>query len=336
MPIALDATYSAGTRLTGVGVYCREILHGLAASHPDERFHWLYRPHRFLRSWRDTVPRNCRRRILLDQLPSSEPLFHGMNQRLPRWRPKRSVTTFHDLFVMTGEYSTPEFRERFTQLARHAAANSDLIITVSHFTATQVHHLLKVDWSRLRVVHHGVRVPVLENTNRESIVLHVGAIQKRKNIARLIDAFRALPQNWRLVLAGSVGYGAEEMLSGVSDRVQVTGFLTDRQLAELYQRASIFAFPSLDEGFGMPVLEAMAHGVPVIASKSSALPEVCGDAAILVDPLNKDQIAVELLRLATEPELRKEFIERGIARASNFTWNAAVERTWEVYRELLA
>jgi glycosyltransferase involved in cell wall biosynthesis len=237
---------------------------------------------------------------------------------------------------MTGEYSTQEFRERFTQLARHAAANSDLIITVSHFTATQVHHLLKVDWSRLRVVHHGVRVPVLENTNRESIVLHVGAIQKRKNIARLIDAFRALPQNWRLVLAGSVGYGAEEMLSGVSDRVQVTGFLTDKQLAELYQRASIFAFPSLDEGFGMPVLEAMAHGVPVIASKSSALPEVCGDAAILVDPLNKDQIAVELLRLATEPELRKEFIERGIARASNFTWNAAVERTWEVYRELLA
>jgi glycosyltransferase involved in cell wall biosynthesis len=236
---------------------------------------------------------------------------------------------------MTGEYSTAEFRERFTQLARHAAANSDLLVTVSHFTATQVHHLLNVDWSRLRVVQHGVRVPALRSTNREPIVLHVGAIQKRKNIARLIDAFRALPQNWRLVLAGSAGYGSEEMLSRISERVQVTGYLTDKQLDELYQQASIFAFPSLDEGFGMPVLEAMAHGVPVIASNTSALPEVCGDAAILVDPTNTDQIGTELVRLATEPEVRKDFIARGIARASQFSWKAAVERTWQVYRELL-
>ena len=335
MSIALDATYSAGAQLTGVGVYCREILHGLAYSHPDEHFHWMYRPHRFLRSWQDTLPRNCSRRMLLDHLPSSAPLFHGLNQRLPRWRPKRSVTTFHDLFVMTGEYSTPEFRERFTQLARHAAANSDLIVTVSHFTATQVHDLLNVDWSRLRVVQHGVRVPALRNTNREPIVLHVGAIQKRKNIARLIEAFRALPQNWRLVLAGSVGYGSEEMLLGIGERVQVTGYLTDKQLAELYRRASIFAFPSLDEGFGMPVLEAMAHGVPVIASNTSALPEVCGDAAILVDPTNTDQIGTELVRLATEPEVREDLIARGVARASQFSWKAAVERTWQVYRELL-
>ena len=201
---------------------------------------------------------------------------------------------------MTGDYSTPEFRERFTELAREAASNSDLIITVSQFTATQVHHLLNVDWSRLRVVHHGVRLPRIRSTSREPIVLHVGAIQKRKNIARLIDAFRSLPQEWRLILAGSAGYGSEEMLSAAGDRVQVTGYVTNEELAELYQRASIFAFPSLDEGFGMPVLEAMAHGIPVIASNSSALPEVCGEDAILVDPGQTDQIATELLRLATE------------------------------------
>ena len=237
---------------------------------------------------------------------------------------------------MTGEYSTPEFRERFTELAREAAGNSDLIITVSQFTATQVHHLLNVDWSRLRVVHHGVRLPSMRsNTSREPVVLHVGAIQKRKNIARLIEAFRALPQQWRLILAGSAGYGSEEMLSGAGERVQVTGYVTDEQLAQLYQRASIFAFPSLDEGFGMPVLEAMAHGIPVIASNSSALPEVCGDSALLVDPARTDQIAAELLRLATEPNLRKDFSTRGLARASQFTWTAAVEKTWGVYRELL-
>jgi glycosyltransferase involved in cell wall biosynthesis len=294
----------------------------------------MYRPHRFLRSWRESVPLNCSRRILLDQLPSHADLFHGLNQRLPRWTPKRAVTTFHDLFVMTGEYSTPEFRERFTRLARDAAAGSDMIITVSHFTASQVHHLLNVDWNRLRVIHHGVRLPPSRNVQREPIVLHVGAIQKRKNVARLIAAFRALPSDWRLILAGSAGYGAEEILSSAGDRIQVTGYVTDRQLAELYQRASVFAFPSLDEGFGMPVLEAMAHGVPVLASNTSALPEVCGNAAILVDPLNVEEIATGLLRLALEPGDREDFIARGLARASQFTWDAAVAKTWQVYREL--
>jgi glycosyltransferase involved in cell wall biosynthesis len=336
LPIALDATYSAGTQLTGVGVYCREILHGLASSHPEQRFRWMYRPHRFLRSWQDSIPPNCGRRILLDQLPSGAALFHGLNQRLPEWRPKRAVTTFHDLFVMTGEYSTPEFRERFTLLARQAAASSGLIITVSHFTAAQVHHLLNVDWSRLRVIHHGVHSAPPRTVPREPIVLHVGAIQKRKNVARLIEAFRALPRHWTLVLAGSAGYGSEEILSTAGERVQVTGYVTDRELAVLYQRASIFAFPSLDEGFGMPVLEAMAHGVPVIASNSSALPEVCGAAAILVDPTNTDELAAGLVRLAAEPDVREDYIARGLARASKFTWKAAVEKTWDVYRELLA
>ena len=86
-------------------------------------------------------------------------LFHGLNQRLPAWRPKLAVTTFHDLFVMTGEYSSPEFRERFTRLAKDAAERSDRIIAVSHFTAAQAHELLGVEWDRLRVVHHGIRMP---------------------------------------------------------------------------------------------------------------------------------------------------------------------------------
>ena len=122
-------------------------------------------------------------------------------------------------------------------------------------------------------------------------MLHVGAIQKRKNVHRLIEAFSRLPEPWTLVLAGSAGYGAEEILAKATERVKVTGYLTNEQLSDLYRRASIFAFPSLDEGFGMPVIEAMAYGVPVLSSNSSALPEVCGDAAILVDPTNTDQIA---------------------------------------------
>lgn len=334
MSLALDATYSIGTHLSGVGVYSREILYGLARMHPGEQFSWLYRPHRFLRSRREAAPSNCRRRLLLDQWPSRAPLFHGLNQRLPRWRPKLAVTTFHDLFVMTGEYSTPEFRKRFVQLARDAASRSDRIITVSQFTANQVHELLNVEWERLRVVHHGVHPWPGTSRQREPIVLHVGAIQKRKNIARLIEAFQILPPPWRLVLAGSAGFGADEILASAGDRVEVMGYLTDAQLASLYERASVFAFPSLDEGFGMPVLEAMAHRLPVVASNTSALPEVCGDAAILVDPLNTAELAWQLQRLASDADLRRDLIARGLARIGAFSWENAVRKTWNAYCEL--
>lgn len=236
---------------------------------------------------------------------------------------------------MTGEYSTPEFRERFTSMAKAAAAGSDLIITVSQFTAMQVLDLIGVERDRLRVIHHGVRMPKIGGESREPIVLHVGAIQKRKNIARLIEAFSALPNHWQLVLAGPEGYGAQEMLAKAHDRVQVTGYMTDDELKSLYRRASIFAFPSLDEGFGMPLLEAMSYGIPVIASNASAIPEVCGDAAILVDPLRAEEIASALQALACDETLRKNYIARGLARAKMFRWEDAVDKTWAVYRELL-
>jgi glycosyltransferase involved in cell wall biosynthesis len=316
-------------------VYCREMLHGLASSHPEQKFRWAYRPHRFLRSRGEIIPDNCGRRLLVDAIPLAGDLFHGLNQRLPAWRARRTVTTFHDLFVMTGEYSSADFRQRFTELARDAADRSDIILAVSKFTATQVHERLGVDWDRLRVVHHGVRVRTLPNAPREPVVLSVGAVQKRKNTARLIEAFGAMPEPWKLVLAGSAGYGAEEIMANAGPRVELTGYVTDEQLAMLYARASIFAFPSLDEGFGIPVLEAMAAGVPVIATNTSALPEVCGDAAILVDPLDVDQLASELRRVAADPDLRAQIAKRGRSRAAEFTWDLAVEKTWDVYRELL-
>jgi O-antigen biosynthesis alpha-1,2-mannosyltransferase len=339
--IALDATYSLGPNLSGVGVYSREILHGLAQAQPRERFYWCYRPHRYLNSFAAPVPANCRRRLLLEPLaPRSAAVFHGLNQRLPKARFRRRITTFHDLFVLTGEYSTPEFRSRFAAQAREAASASDLILTVSQFTAGQVHDLLGVERSRLRVVHHGVRItPLRPAPKRQHMVLHVGAIQARKNIARLVEAFEVLPANWSLVLAGSAGYGAESILRRIEDsparpRITVTGWLPDEELARFYARARIFAFPSLDEGFGMPVLEAMASSIPVLTSNRSALPEVAGDAALLVDPMRTEEIAGALLRLAGDQELGDEMKKRGLERAAQFTWELAVEKTWKAYNDL--
>lgn len=338
MPIALDATYSTGEHLSGVGVYCREILLGLAVAYPEQPFTWCYRPHRLLRSFRDSLPANCSRRMLHDRwrVPFGADLFHGLNQRMPQRRLRRSVCTFHDLFVMTSKYSTPEFRQRFTEQARDAAAQSDLIITVSAFTASQVEDLLGVHAGRIRVVHHGVHAPTAAEAQREPLILHVGAIQHRKNISRLIQACEQLPEPWRLVLAGSQGYGAEEILRSVtSRRVELRGYVEAKELSRLYRRAAVFAFPSLDEGFGIPVLEAMAHGVPVLASSRPSLIEVCGDAALFVDPQSTDSITDGLRLFTDDDTLRGEYARRGYERVAAFTWSAAVEKTWHVYEELL-
>lgn len=342
MHIALDATYSLGPNLSGVGVYSREILFGLARSHPQDRFLFCYRPHRFLRAFRDALPANAARRILRG-VPKSD-VFHALNQRMD-FPSRRTVTTFHDLFVFTGEYSTPDFRARFMEQARQAASRSDLIISVSRFTAGQIEEFLGVEPARIRVVPHGVHMPpegpvTRENPLRQNLVLSVGAIQRRKNVAKLVRAFERMPASWRLALAGAAdGFGAEEELRAIETSprkadIEVLGYVTKTQLDALYRRARIFAFPSLDEGFGMPVLEAMANSVPVITSRRSALPEVAGDAALLVDPDDQEELASSLLRLAADQALCDDLTRRGRERARRFSWDSALTQTWNVYREL--
>lgn len=341
MRIALDATYSLDRALSGVGVYSREILNGLAQLEPENRFEWFYRFRRYWKSRREPSPSNVTRRILSDTWGDrGAALFHGLNQRLPSRGFRKQIATFHDLFVLSGDYSTREFRERFARQAREAASAADTIIAVSHFTASQVEELLDVDAARIRVAHHGVTPRPLPNVPRQKLVLCVGAIQRRKNQANLVRAFRALPEDWTLVLAGSQGYEASEALREVAnspcvDRIVITGYVSDAELGSLYARARIFAFPSLDEGFGMPVLEAMAAGVPVVAGNRSALPEVCGDAAILIDPENEEELAAALNRIASDEETAERMIRTGKNRAKTFQWNAAVEKTAAVYREVL-
>lgn len=342
MKIALDATYSVGRNLSGVGVYSREILFGLARTHPESRFLFCYRPHRLLRSFADRLPANAGRRILSERRAPAADLFHALNQRLGAARYRRTITTFHDLFVISGDYSTPEFRERFAAQAREAAERSDLIITVSAFTARQVEELLHVDSSKIRVIPHGTRpAPLGVQVPRENMILSVGAIQRRKNIVRLMEAFEQTPPGWKLHLAGSFGFKSEEALSRIAassrkQDIRVLEYVSTDQLEDLYGRASILAFPSLAEGFGMPILDAMARGVPVLTSNVSAMPEVAGGAALLVDPTDAASIAAGLQRLIADSSLRATLIQAGFARAKEFTWEKSVEATWLVYQELIA
>ncbi len=172
------------------------------------------------------------------------------------------------------------------------------------------------------------------------MILFVGALQRRKNIARLVEAFEQAASGWQLVLAGSLGFGSEEILARIeaSPRradIHVRGYVPDAELERLYRRASLFAFPSLDEGFGMPVLDAMARGLPVLTSTTSALLEVAGDAALLVNPTDTSAIAHGLYQLVQDTDLRQQYAQRGLAHSREFSWERAVEKTWRVYQELL-
>ena len=349
---ALDATYLVDPHPSGIAIYSHELLDGLAQMQPQNRFMHLYRLKQYRRSL-PTAFNNVERRLMLPLLPPFAPwarpdLFHALNQRVDQRLAKCVVSTFHDLFVMTGEYSSADFRARFAKQARDAARRSDLIIAVSAFTKDQVVGCLNVDPARVRVVPHGVHLPasVASVGGREKIILCVGALQIRKNVVRLIEAFEKLPsaarEGWKLVLAGSTaGFGAAAIINRIERsmqvmQIQLSGYVNAAELHQLYQRASIFAFPSLDEGFGIPVLEAMANGIPVITSNRSALPEVAGDSAMLVDPYDSDALSAGLLRLISDAELCQKLSRMGTARAKLFPWARTVKETYSVYSELLS
>jgi glycosyltransferase involved in cell wall biosynthesis len=280
--------------------------------------------------------------------PRNANVFHGLNQRLPRTPLPRAITTFHDLFVITGDYSTPEFRSRFTALAQDAASRSGHIIAVSRYTADQLIQHLNYPREQISVIHHGVdSVPEIPAPAREAFrrqlalegpfILHVGAIQKRKNIIRLVQAFEGLADRYSLIFAGSAGYGARDILDRIENsrarqRIHVLGYRTRNELSCLYRTAEVLAFPSLAEGFGLPVLEAMSAGLPVVTSGGSALQEVGGDAALLVDPLDVEALRAALQAALEDGLVRQRLVEAGLRRAAEFTWPRAARETLAVYR----
>ncbi len=316
-------------------------MRGLPALHEADEFYFCYRLKQWNRRTSPALP-NVRSRVLQRPFAIGRPaVFHALNQRVD-WRPAKIViSTFHDLFVMTAEYSSADFRRRFTQRAKQAADRSDVIIAVSAFTASQVRELLGVAADKIRVIPHGVHHLQLNyDLPREKMILFVGTVQSRKNITRLVQAFERMPADWKLVLAGAPGgYGAVDIMAGIDrsparERIHLAGYLSAAALERLYARASIFAFPSLDEGFGIPVLEAMAHSVPVLTSNRSALCEVAGTAALLVNPESVDEIADGLLQLVEDEPLRIDLGLQGLRRSQEFRWSHTVSATYRLYSEL--
>jgi len=363
MKVGIDASSYARPLRTGVARYIGSLVNSIAALDHESHYYLFHRfsrlKHRdhFLRVNRPTF----HTRLLLG--PLSWPVlkgldvFHGLDARLPRFcRGTKKVVTFHDLSVFVSDEFSPE-SFRLKKRARYAelATEADHFIAVSESTRRALLEFLGADETRITVVHEGVtadffpRPPEEQEATRKKyhldkdFVLFVGAISRRKNVATLLRAFAVVAEKTGLdlVLVGRPGFGHEAEMAplgelGIGERVHTLGFVPDADLPALYSAASVFVFPSLYEGFGIPLLEAMACGTPIVASDTSSIPEVVGEAGILVPPTDHEQLAEAIIRVVEDRALSKRLSEAGLERAKQFTWERAARQTLGVYRRLAA
>jgi alpha-1,3-rhamnosyl/mannosyltransferase len=287
-------------------------------------------------------------------------LFHVTDYRVVRMDCP-VVATLHDaLPIKYPEWCNPRLRGLKNWMQRKAAQKADHVIALSHFAIAELVECFGVDERRVSVVPCGVDDEWLEapdpqavaatleaNGLRPGYFLFVGTLQPRKNVGRLIEAYLALPAGVRaerqLVIVGSAGWRCEELLrqlqAAVDGGAQIAWLNQLHDVADLrhvYAGAGVFVFPSLYEGFGIPLLEAFASKVPVVASNTSSVPEVSAGAALEVDPLDVRALADAMLALVNEHQLRERCIAAGRARAEQLTWHATARQTAAVYRAVLS
>jgi glycosyltransferase involved in cell wall biosynthesis len=284
-------------------------------------------------------------------------LFHSPDFVLPPVRRARTALTVHDLSFLRYPacFSPPLLRYLLGAVPR-SIERADLVLADSEHTQRDLEELLGVPAEQVRVVHAGVEPEFAPRPASEvaavrqrygiqrPYLLGLGTLQPRKNFVRLIEAYRLLRQErhipHQLVIGGGRGWLYEPILEaieahGLQEDVLLIGFVEDADLPALYTGAKLFAFPSLYEGFGIPVLEAMACGTPVVASSASSLPEVAGDAALLARPTDVEALAEALWRALDDAALRADLRASGLEQARRFTWAKAAQRLLEGYRELM-
>jgi glycosyltransferase involved in cell wall biosynthesis len=255
------------------------------------------------------------------------------------------VLTIHDIsYEIHPEFFSRAERLRGRTLIRDGARRARVVVTVSETSRRDIIERYGVPEDRVVAIHNGVSQRFLDAPPRDLgpigdrpvTVLAVGTLQPRKNLGRLLEAVAraATRRPIRLRVVGPDGYQADAIRSRLADSadVDIAGYVSDDALLDEYRRADMLVYPSLYEGFGLPVVEAMAAGTPVITSTSGSLPEVAGDAALLIDPLDVGAIADAILRLAEDESLRRDLVTKGMERAQRFSWAASADRHVEVYR----
>ncbi len=366
MVIGIDASRITAPFPTGTERYALQVTRHLLQADPNQRFRLYFNqlpaPSLLERTpnatWRHLPARRLwtHGRLALEMLARQPTVLFVPAHVLPVVHPRASVVTIHDLGYRFFPSAHPPQRWLALELAtRFNCGAARRIIVPSRATQHDLERVYHVPAGRIRVVYHGVDedlAPVRDAAALAHVrarygipsdyLLYLGTLQPRKNIGRLVEAFlrcrRRTGRSIVLVLAGQPGWLMSTVDTHVADAearglVLRPGYVAREDLAALMSGALAFVFPSLYEGFGLPVLEAMACGTPVLASSSSSLPEVVGEAGLLANPLDTEALADALVRLVSEPALRQDLSARGLERARQFTWRSCAQQTLTVLRE---
>lgn len=369
MQIAIQAADLDGKRIDGTRVYILELLNRFGKIAPQDKFSVYHRgtfnpllePKDFSNYGTQSIPFPffwTQTRFAFELWSNRPDRLWMPMQAIPLVRPRgmETIVTIHDLAFRKFPEHFPkgDFR-RLKFLTDQAIRKSDRIIAVSESTKRDIlFYYPDISERKIRVVYHGYEQKITDNKRQEVIqisnprfqnsryLLYVGAIQPRKNLEMLVHAFEELKKDSRyrdlkLVLAGERAWLWEGVLRTVEaspwrEDIRVTGTITFEEREELYRNASIFVFPSLYEGFGLPVLEAFEAGVPVVCANNSSLPEVGGEGAIYFDALSVEDLVYQMQRILDKKELREEYIKKGRSQLQKFSWDKCARETIEWIR----
>ncbi len=362
MIIGIDASRAALANRTGTETYAFEVIRTLAThANTDHRLR-LYTPRPPVGEWVESpfvetrvipFPRLWTHLRLAAEIIQNPPdvLFVPAHV-LPLVTPVPAVTTVHDL----GYLHFPETHTRFQRwyldfTTRRHARIAHRIIADSTATKNDLIQFYRASVEKIRVVHLGVSDTVKRVENpaatvekygiRGEYLLYLGTLQPRKNLSRLLTAFQKIAADFpavTLVLAGGKGWLFDQIRWQIDHlqldgRVLLPGFIPEKDKSALLSGATAYLFPSLYEGFGLPVLEAMVCGTPVLTANTSSLPEIAGDAALTVNPLDTDAIADGIRRLLTNPALRQSLVAKGFRQARKFSWKKTGAEIWQILLE---
>jgi glycosyltransferase involved in cell wall biosynthesis len=367
--IAIDARK---LRDYGIGTYVRNVLRHLSRIDRDTEYVLLCRQNdcgiaaelgENFRSIPESAPAYSIREQLavpMDLRREGIDLFHAPHYVLPPLTPCRSVVTIHDcIHLQFPQYLPNRLGYAYARTALWIAAHrSARVLTVSEASKRDILKYFNIPAGKIDVIYNAIderfgQEPSAEDVSRvkeryqlnDPYVLYAGNIKPHKNLERLIEAFHLLRREGadqvKLLIIGDEISKYATLRRAVHryklhQHVRFFGFVPDRTLAVLYRLAAVFVFPSLYEGFGLPPLEAMASGTPVITSNVSSLPEVVGDAALLIDPYDPIAIEQAMRRVLGDAALRADLRQRGLARVKEFSWDRSVRRIRQVYDEVLA
>lgn len=288
-----------------------------------------------------------------DRLAGDADVYHFPNFVLPPLRAGRSVVSIHDVsFVRHPEFAEAKNLAYLSAGIQDTVRRADAIITISEFSAEELSLLMRVERSRIHPIHLGIATDFAERADRSDAeeldalgvqrpyLLTVGTVEPRKNLPFLIEVFEKLTSfDGQLVIAGMLGWKYEPILQRMRESsraadIRYISYVPDDSLPALYANADLFLLPSHYEGFGFTPLEAMACGTPVLSSAGGALPEVLGDAAIIIDTFDAELWADRAREILANAGRRGELVARGREQAGRYTWETTVRKTWDVYRSL--